>query len=230
MDSANREELRQWVTEQTAQLDPPEGWLADADAALHRMHARISANPKPSLWHRWPTWAAALAALLAAFLLLPAGRVTAQQFWQHLAVTRVAFLVVNPWPEGVPSPEVKLIGAVIPPIPANDVDQVHARVNYVPRLPNASALSGSPRLSTTFSLSAGTVVHVADLELALQKTGVTGVTVPPAWEGVRIVLHTSPVVIAEWPDVTLAQSLPPTLSTPTGFDFTAYSPLILRVH
>jgi len=109
------------------------------------------------------------------------------------------------------------------------VDEARRRVHYDPRLPHLGVLSGSPRLSTTFSLSAGTVVKAADLELALRKAGVVGQTVPPQWDGAQLALHTSAIVIAEWPDIVLAQSLPLTLTAPANFDFSAYSALVLRV-
>lgn len=89
-------------------------------------------------------------------------------------------------------------------------------------------LSGSPRLSTTFSLSAGTVVKAADLELALRKSGVMDQTVPQ-WDGAQLAVHTSAIVIAEWPDIAFAQSLPLTLTAPPGFEFSAFSALVLRV-
>jgi hypothetical protein len=73
------------------------------------------------------------------------------------------------------------------------------------------------------------VVKTADLQLALQKAGVTDQRVPAQWDGAQLALHTSAGVIAEWPDVMLAQSLPLTLTAPAGFDFSAYSALVLRV-
>ncbi len=143
----------------------------------------MDANRSSKVWQGWPRWVAAAALLIAVVLLLPAARVAAQQFWQFLTVRRVAFIRVNPWPEGVRSPVVKLIGMVIPPIHARDLDEVRRRVNYDPRLPHFGVLSSAPRLSTTFSLSAGTVINAADLELALRKAGVTDQQVPPQWDG-----------------------------------------------
>jgi hypothetical protein len=225
MENASHE----WVATQTAYLDPPAGWQPDSAAALRRFHARVRADRPTALWRRWPAWAAAAALVVGAILLLPAARVAAQQLWQFLTVRQVAFIRVKEWPEGVPSPQVNLIGKVIPPLPAGDVDQVRWRVHYDPRLPRPGVLSGSPRLSTAFPVSAGTVVHVGDLRLALQKAGVTGETVPTQWDGAQLALHTSAAVIAEWPDIVLVQSQPLTLTAPAGFDFPAFSALVLRV-
>jgi hypothetical protein len=218
-------ELRDWVAEQTALLDPPIGWRPDTAAAVDRFHARAAARPPL----RWPAWIAAAAASLALLAALPAGRGLAQQFWQFLTVPKVTIVRVNPWPEGVPSPQVNVIGRPLPPIPAKDLEEARWRVHYDPRLPRPGVLATAPKLYTTFPISAGTTVHTADLELALRKTGVTGMPVPPAWEGARLAVHTSPMVIAEWPDAALVQSLPLTLTAPAGFDFAAYSALVLRI-
>jgi hypothetical protein len=224
----NAEEIRDWVAQQTAYLDPPAEWQPDPAAALLRFHARRRANLWPKRRY-WPVLAAAAVVAAGVFLALPAGRVRAQQLWQFLTVRQVAFIRVAPWPDGVPSPAVSLIGVPIPPIPARDAAEAGARVHYDPRLPNPFAIGGSPKLSTTFSMAAGTVVKVADLQLALQKAGITDQTVPAQWDGAQVSLHTSPMVIAEWPDITLVQSQPLTLTAPSNFDFAAYSTLILRV-
>jgi hypothetical protein len=80
-----------------------------------------------------------------------------------------------------------------------------------------------------FSLSAGAVIRTADLELALHKAGIADQAVPRGWDGAQIAIHTSAIAIAEWPDIILAQSLPLTLTTPPGVDFSAFSALVLRV-
>lgn len=228
MENANQDEVRQWVLRQTAHLDPPAGWQPDTAAALTRMHARQSAQPRRSMWAGWPAWAAAGAMLGGLLLLLPTERITAQ-LWQFLTVPKVALVRVNPWPEGVPAPQIQAARLLIPPIPAHDVEEVRSRVRYEPRLPLSNVLSSSPRLSTAFGVSAGTVIHTADLELALQKSGVTGVTVPAAWDGAQLRLHSSALVIAEWPGLLMVQSLPLTLTAPPGFDFPEFSALILRI-
>jgi hypothetical protein len=177
---------------------------------------------------RRQSWAVAAAVIAAILLLIPVGRVVAQQLWQMLTVKQVAFIRVNPWPDGVPSPKIQLIGNLIPPIPAPDVATVRWMVHYDPRLP-AGVLNGSPRLSTTLSVSEGAVIKAADLQLALSKAGITDQTVPPQWDGAQLALHTSGIVIAEWPGIFFVQSLPLTLTAPPGFDFPAFSGLVLRV-
>jgi hypothetical protein len=244
MEHASPEQLRDWVVEQTACLEPPPGWRPDPSSALTRFHARMQMDRARPVWKRWQSLIAAAALAVATLALMPATRAVAQEalarsdakvgayfqrLWQYLTVPKVAFIRVNPWPEGVPSPRVSLIGVPIPPIPARDVEEARWRVHFDPRLPHPGVLSTSPRLSTTFSLSAGTVVRVAELELALRKAGVADQTVPPEWDGAQLALHTSAIVIAEWPDIVLTQSLPLTLTAPPGFDFAAYSAFVLRI-
>src|SRR5271170_187203 len=149
MENASQEEVREWVTTRMACLDTPAGCRPDAEAALSRFHARMAADDRRSK-RRWPAWAAAAVLIAAAVLLLPAGRGAAQQIWQFLTVRRVAFVRVNSWPAGVPSPQVGIIGTPIPPIPARSLDDARWRVHYDPRLPHAGVLSGNPELYTTF--------------------------------------------------------------------------------
>lgn len=223
----NRENgAHEWVAMQLTYLDPPADFQPDPQLALRRLHR--PSRPRTNVW-RWPAWVLALAAAIAVICVLPIGRAAAQQFWQFLTVRRVAFVQVGKWPEGVPSPQVNLIGTIIPPIPAQDRADAAWRVHYPPRLPRTGVLNGTPRISTTFSLAAGTTVDVPNLQRALQAAGITDQTVPAAWNGAQLALHTSAVVIAEWPDILLAQSLPLTLTAPPRFDFAAYSTLVLRV-
>jgi hypothetical protein len=209
-----------WVVEQMSLLDPPAGWQPGQSATLTQFQARAADRPRRT-WPRWRLWAAVAATLCAG--------VAAQQFWQSLTVSRVAFVHVESWPEGIPSPQINVIGHPLPPIPAADLDQVRFRVHYDPRMPRYGILSGSPKLSTTFAMSAGTTVHVSDLRLALERKGVAGVTVPQEWDGAQLALHTSPMVIAEWPEVALIQSLPLTLTAPATVSFADFSALCLRV-
>jgi hypothetical protein len=223
------EELSEWVQRQTALLDPPVEWQPDTRAALARQHARTEAASHRASWHSWLPWAAAAALGCAALVLLPETRALAQQLWQFLTVGRVAVIRVNPWPDGVPSPQIKLAGIPIPPQPVNSLDEAQRRTGFVPRLPIPGVLSSSPQLAVMGGLSVATVVRVADLKLALEKAGVPDQPVPTQWDGAKLALHSSPIVIAEWPGFLLAQSLPLTITAPPDFDFPAFSAMILRI-
>jgi hypothetical protein len=86
METDNSQELRQWVAKQTAHLDPPARWRPDSVATLMRLHARMETHrPAATRW-RWLACAAAAALVATLLLLLPAGRMVAQQVWQFLTV------------------------------------------------------------------------------------------------------------------------------------------------
>jgi hypothetical protein len=229
MENTSPEPIRAWVERQMDATDPAAGWQPDAGVALARFRARARAERRYSIWRRWALCAAAGAAAIATVVLLPAARVAAQQFWQFLTVRQVAFIRVNPWPDGVPSPQLVPIGRVLPPLPVRDLDEARWHLHYEPRLPHPGILSGSPGFLISPSLAVGTVIRTADLELALQKAGVTDQSVPTQWDGAQLTLHTGPIVIAQWKDAVLAQSPPWTLSVPQNVDFPAFAALVLRV-
>jgi hypothetical protein len=77
--------------------------------------------------------------------------------------------------------------------------------------------------------SKGTVLRAADLQLALQKAGVSDEAIPREWDGAQLTLQIGATVMAEWHDVALMQGLPPVLSTPPGFDLQMYLLYLPRV-
>jgi len=229
MENASPDPVRAWVERQMQVTDPSAEWRPDASRALVRFRSRAKAERRDAFWLRCAMGAAAAALVLAAILLLPAVRVAAQQFWQLLTVRQVAFLHVNPWPDGVPSPQLNPIGRVLPPLPVRDLDEARRRVHYEPRMPHPGILSGSPGFLISPSLAVGTVIHTGDLELALRKAGVMDQAVPAQWDGAQLTLQTGPIVIAQWKDAVLAQSPPWMLSVPRNVDFSAFAALVLRV-
>ena len=222
------ENLSDWVREQTALLDPGE-WEPDTRAALARQHARMEDSPVRASWRSGLLWVAATALGCAALFLVPETRSLAQQLWQYLTVGRVAVIRVNPWPAGVASPQINLVGIPIPPQRVNSVEEARWRAGFDPRLPTPGVLSRSPQLSVMLPMSMTTIVKNADLKVALERAGVADQPVPDEWDGARLALHSSPIVIAEWPDVVLAQSLPLTIAAPPGVDFQAWSAVVLRI-
>src|SRR5258708_22570490 len=98
MENANHDEVRQWVLQQTAYLDPPTGWSPDFRPALMQFHTRQEPLVRPrAIWRRWPALAAAASLAMAGILLVPQGRAAAQQIWQFLTVRRVAVIPRDPW-------------------------------------------------------------------------------------------------------------------------------------
>jgi hypothetical protein len=217
------------VEQMTILLDPPPDWRPDSEAALARLLVRMNVYRGPVL-RRWMLWAFAAAGLCAAAFLVPSTRVLAQQLWQFLRVGRVQvvrFDLSNLPAEGS-SLRARLLGQPAPPSPARDPAEAAQRAGFVPRLPRPGVLSGAPRLSTMGAMSFGTVLRLSDIETLLRKAGVTDQPIPAEWDGARLSVHSSPIVMADWPEITLMQALPLTVTMPAGFDLDVLFTAVLR--
>ena len=115
------------------------------------------------------------------------------------------------------------------------------RAGFMPRMPDSSAMPGTPRLSVVGAASFGRSFNTAELESALRQAGVTDQTVASTWEQAWVGVQVGPRVVAEWSDVaepgtgairwsrmTLMQSAPPVFQLPPGIDLTSFAALNLR--
>jgi hypothetical protein len=223
------EKNKGWVETQMDLLAPAAEWNPDSERALFAIGGRMKAAPLPAPWRVYLEWSVAAAAIIVLLVMLPGTRLLAQQFWQFLTVGRVAVIHVNVWPEGVKSPQINLIGIVIPPMQVASLEEAREKLGYSPRLPGAAVLSGNPKVSVTGAMAMGTTLHNAELDLALQKVGITNEHPPAAWDGARLSLQTSRMMIAEWPNLTLVESLPLTIASSQGVDFADVSAMMLRI-
>ncbi len=85
------------------------------------------------------------------------------------------------------------------------------------------------RLLVAGSISVESRVDVRDLESAARRAGLSDVQFPPAWDGARIGVHSSPIAVAEYPRFQLAQVLPLAITTPPGFELGAFTERVLRI-
>jgi hypothetical protein len=202
-----------------ALVSPPANWQPNAGAALTRLHARMD-EPRRT-WRPLLPWAIAAVSCIA---------IASPQLWKLLRLERVEVIRVDfdNLPDEAKSLRAQPLNRPDPPKPARDINEIRDRVGYVPQLPRAGILSGSPKLSTIGPMAFGTVVKLADLELALQKAGVTDQPIRKEWDGANLTVRFEPLVIAEWNDITLMQSRPPALSMPPGFDLPAFGAAVLR--
>ena len=173
----------------------------------------------------------AVAALVVCFLFIinPSMRATAAQLWRTITMSRVDVVRVNfdDLPDEATSLSPQTLIKPHPPMLAQNLGEAQARVGFFPRLPEG--ILGSPaRLSTMGTLSIGTVLRVSDVQLALSRAGVNDEVVPKEWEGAHLALNFGPSVMAEWPEISLMQSLPPELVTPRDFDFGSFARVMLR--
>lgn len=212
-----------------ALLVPPADWRPNLSAARLRLEARQHER-RFVFWQSPLTWAVAASLACAVLVASPAVRAAGQQLWQwftvrHIEVVRIDF---DSLPGEARSLRAQPINKPAPPISVRDAEEAARIVGFAPRLPQPAILPEAPQLSTLGPMSFGTVLRTADLELALQKAGVTDERVPKEWDGAELSLQIGPTVTAQWPGITLMQGLPPTISTPAGFDLRAFSTAALR--
>ncbi len=209
-------------------LAPPPDWQPDADAARRRFVERAR-HPRPS--HRLLMPAATLAAIgLATVLISSDMRLAAQQMWQWLAIGRIEVVRVNfdDLPDEARSLFAQQLNDVEPPRPVATVAEARTSAGFIPRLPPGGMLPGEPKLSVMGPMIHGTVIRVADVELALRKAGVTDQAVPRAWEGAKLEFRIGSSIFAEWPEMMLIQALPPSYSVSAGLDLGEFGTVILR--
>jgi hypothetical protein len=228
MDNPDNSHLSQWVQGRAALLAPPADWEPDPRVARARLEARL--RRRSALERYWLVGAVAALLLCAVLLVNPRTRALAQQLWQWIIVGRIEVVRVNfdSLPEDARSLQGQLVNQPGPPQVVHDTEEAAQRAGFAPRLPRPGILSGTPRLSVLDSMSFGTLLRAADLQLALQKAGVSDEAIPREWDGAQLTLQIGATVMAEWHDVALIQGLPPVLSTPPGFDLGAFATAVLR--
>lgn len=209
-------------------LAPPPDWQPDADAARRRFAERAR-HPRAS--HRLLMPAATLAAIALATVLISSDvRLAAQQMWQWITLGRIEIVRVNfdDLPDEALSLFAQQLGEVLPPHPVSTAVEAASIAGFAPRLPQAGILPGEPMLSVMGPLVHSTTIKVADVELALRKAGVTDQPVPRSWEGAKLELNIGRSIFAEWPEMTLIQGLPPTITASAGLDIAEFGTVILR--
>jgi hypothetical protein len=144
---------------------------------------------------------------------------------RRVEIVRVDFASL---PEQARSLHPTLLHEPAQPQPAADAGHAAKMAGFVPRLPAAGILPGAPRLSVMAPMSFGVTVRTADLELALRTARVTDQPVPREWDGAKLVMQFGHTIVAEWPDISLMQTQPPSLSAPGSFDLSEFTVALLR--
>lgn len=209
-------------------LAPPPDWRPDANAARLRFEERAR-RPRARQQMLMPVATVAALGLVIAALSADV-RVAAQQMWQWITVGRIEVVRVNfdDLPDEARSLFAQQLNEVEPPHPVATVDEAKSSAGFIPRLPSASLLPGEPKLSVMGPMIHGTVIRVADIELALRRAGVTDHVVPRTWDGAKLEFRIGSAVFAEWPEVMLIQALPPSYSVSAGVDLGEFATTILR--
>lgn len=213
-----------WVEERLAALEPPREWAPDPVAARVRLRSRDE-KVRRRTW----TWAAVTAVLAVGILALPAPRALAERLWQQLSLRHVEVLRVNfdDLPEGLTSLRAWSSNDPVTQVVASSREEARDRAGYDPRLPAEAA--GVPTLTVVSSMSAALTMHTGELRQALAQAGVSDIRIPDDWDGARVRVRVSPMVIAAYGGLSLVQITPPTLETPPGFDTSKLLEAALRI-
>jgi hypothetical protein len=218
-------------------LDPPETWEPAPAIALARFRARVEeaeatrARRSSRAW----AWLGAVSAVCIVLLLVPTTRAGAQRLWdvffsQRLEMVRIE---IDRLPRSFTDQRIEMVGANMQ---VATLEEAAQHVRFVPRLPDpawdasiAASVAGPRRLLVAGSISVESRVDVDDLESAARRAGLSDVHFPPAWDGARIGVHSSPIAVAEYPRFQLAQVLPLAITTPPGFELGAFTERVLRI-
>jgi hypothetical protein len=254
--SESSHELEQWIQESSALLTPPPDWEPNLNVARARLEARLHRRSRTKRYLLVAATAAAFACVVF-YTVVPSGRALAQQIsgngffvirlyrvdqlWRWITLVRPGPMLLGNLAEDLRSLHTQALTESVAPQVVSDVAEAAQRAGFIPRLPHSDVLVKSPKLSILGPMSYGTVVRTADLERVLASRGVSDQDVPKSWDGSQITLQIGTTVTAEWTDVpnessgkiewsevTLTQGPPPVVTTPAGFDLTAFTVANLR--
>lgn len=218
-------------------LDPPDGWEPAPAIALARFRARVEeaeATRAPHSSRVWG-WLAAVGVVCLVLVVMPGTRAGAQRLWdvffsQRLEMVR---LEIDRLPRSFTDQHIQMNGANME---VANLEEAAQHVRFAPRLPDpgwdasiAALVAGPPRLMVAGAISIEARVDVRDLENSARRAGLSDVHFPPAWDGARIGVHSSPIAVAEYPRFQLAQVLPLAITTPPGFELGAFTERVLRI-
>lgn len=206
-----------WVAERLATLRPD--WEANPSRASVLLKERMEIQPRS---RRWVFAMAATTAVVAFALVLPEGRLKAQELWYRFIVK--SFSVVRLDLSNAP-----LRASIETNGPTREVPDLQAAAAYAgfASVVPAGALLG--KTVVTGPIHVKQVVDVAALRGALEKVGAHDVRVPDEWSGVTIRMEVGPMVISEIQgDAQIIQAKPFELQVPPGFPLAGFSEAVFR--
>jgi|SRR5215467_4518448 len=213
----NREDS--WVADRLATLEPQ--WSPNL------AHGRALLDVKLTQPRRSWIWLAAAATVMAcvAVFLLPGPRALAQELWYRFVLKRVDVvrLDLSKLPLHV---QVTTNGSEEH---VRNTEQARAKAGFMPYLPLAHVMDGSPDITVTGPITMEQTIHVRDIESALLKVGASDIQVPTEWEGVRLRAEIGPMVEANYSDdVRVVQAKSIELSVPPGFALEHFAEVAFR--
>jgi hypothetical protein len=163
-----------------------------------------------------------------ALLALPGTRALAQHLWDKLTLKRVEVVRVN-FEDAPRALHVNVLQLGLLELPVRDLDEAEREAGFRPILPSVGVLRGAPGFGVNGTFEFGLTLHRTELLKELEKAGVSGVEIPPTWEGATVRLQLGPIVNADYGQVTLSQCRPFMLITSPGFDTARFLEVAFRI-
>jgi hypothetical protein len=227
MEKSEDNSVSAWVDARMETLAPPQGWIPDRERGLQRLRdGQRREAPQRRSWI-WASAAAAAVCLVA--LALPAPRALAQRLWERLFIGRIEVVRFELDEEAGKVLRAEIVNAPGQPSLVRDAGEASRLAGFLPRLPAAGVLRDSPRLSVIGPITAQLRISNQELEAALRRAGAAEIEVPRNWEGARFAVRVSPMVIADYPDVSVLQSVPIALDLPSGFELSRFLEVAFRI-
>jgi hypothetical protein len=240
------QELSPWVKACSDLLAPPADWEPNLNTALARFEDRADARLRWRSRMKRYLLVGAMATLLACVAVpaIPPTRAFAQQIgnggwrrveqlWYWITIVRGPWAQLNMLPDAEKALHSQRVVKPGGPQAVSNAAEAALRAGFIPRLPNSSVLSGSPRLSVLGPMSFVAVISGADLAEALRTARVLDRQVPQQWDGAQLTLQIGATVIASWSDersgvtawseLTLAQGPIPEVTAPAGFNLESFA-------
>ena len=242
-------ELSPWIKACSDLLAPPADWEPNLNAALARFEARAYTSSRWRSGLKRYLLVGAMATLLACIAVpaIPQTRAFAQQvgtggwrrleqLWYWVTIVRRPPAPLGRLREAVKALHTRQVAQPGSPLAVSNAGEAAFRAGFIPRLPDAGVLSGSPRLSVLGPMSFAAVISTGDLALALRSAGALDRQVPQQWDGAQLTLQIGATVTASWSNVsderaggtawselTLAQGPPPVVTAPPAVDLEAFA-------
>jgi hypothetical protein len=214
-----RQNTSEWVDAKLANLAST--WEPNPQQARARLAAR---EGSVGLAPRRLRLAAAFAGCaLCILVVIPGTRAVAQRIWDKLFLGHVTVLRVNtealPWELSVQAAPDKVSEVDTPSSAAE-------RAGFIPLLPPIVPMN----LAVIGAVRADVKLSTLQLQQALQIAGVMDIVVPSDWDGVRIGIDVSPMIVANYPgDITLMQLQPIGVTAPAGFAMHDFAEIAFRI-
>jgi hypothetical protein len=212
-----------WVSERMAHLDP--AWKPDYAHGRALLDASLAKRRRS-----WPLPALAAAAVVCMTVVaFPQTRALAQQLWVHFVLNRVDVVRVD-FSDLPLHAQVTSRGSLQK---AQDLDDAERKAGFRPYLPEPGLLPANPSLTVVGATTVEQVVHVGELQAALNKVGASDVRVPAEWEGARLHATVGPMVNVGYPlgdpdGIGILEAKPIEVSVPVGFPLQLFTELAFR--